>query len=71
VNLLSEDELQTLTKATQHTKQKRVLNENGIYFIERLDGSIVTTWYHVNHPAGRQASLSMTVEPNYGAIGNG
>ena len=69
MNLLSEDELQALTKATQHTKQKRVLNENGIYFIERLDGSIVTTWHHVNHPAGRQAKNDS--QPNFGAIGNG
>ena len=47
---LTEEELQDLTKAKQPTKQGQVLDQNGIYYIRRADKTIITTWYHVNHP---------------------
>ncbi|MBK8974148.1 MAG: DUF4224 domain-containing protein [Hahellaceae bacterium] len=33
-----------------------VLDRNGIYYITRLDGTIITTWHHVNHPAMQRAA---------------
>lgn len=69
MNLLSEDDLIELTKAKQPNKQADVLSDNGIYFIKRLDGSIVTTWHHVNHPSTHAAINDSA--PNFGAIGNG
>lgn len=50
MNFLTEDELIELTKAKQPVKEGQILDENGIYYIRRADKSIVTTWYHVNHP---------------------
>ncbi|MGH8488671.1 MAG: DUF4224 domain-containing protein [Gammaproteobacteria bacterium] len=48
--LLAADDLIALTGAAWSTKQAEILRAHGIFFIERLDGSPVTTWYHVNHP---------------------
>lgn len=69
MDLLSDEELKRLTGAKHSARQEDVLNANGIYFIKRMDGSIVTTWHHVNHPAKRQAKNDSG--PNFGAIGNG
>lgn len=69
MSLLTEKELHLLTGAKQTERQKRILDDNGIYYIERMDKSIVTTWYHVNHPVKIQANNRS--EPNFGAIGNG
>lgn len=66
MNLLSSEDLESLTGAKQSSKQEYVLNQNGIYFIKRMDGSIVTTWHHVNHPAARIAKNDS--EPNFGAV---
>ncbi|HFY2029553.1 TPA: DUF4224 domain-containing protein [Salmonella enterica subsp. enterica serovar Typhimurium] len=40
---LTEEELEDATGASQKSLQKEVLTLNGIYFIERRDGSIRTT----------------------------
>ncbi|EFO8355285.1 DUF4224 domain-containing protein [Salmonella enterica] len=50
---LTDKELADATGSTQKSLQKEVLTQNGIYFIERRDGSIRTTWYHINHPVLR------------------
>ncbi|EHG4045840.1 DUF4224 domain-containing protein [Salmonella enterica] len=50
---LTNKELADATGSTQKSLQKEVLTQNGIYFIERRDGSIRTTWYHINHPVLR------------------
>ncbi len=47
---LTDDELTEATGSPQKTLQKEVLTMNGIFFIERRDGAIKTTWYHINHP---------------------
>lgn len=47
---LTPEEMNELTGACQSAKQKQVLDQNGIYYITRLDNTIVTTWHHVNHP---------------------
>lgn len=50
---LTDKELADATGSTHKSLQKEVLTQNGIYFIERRDGSIRTTWYHINHPVPR------------------
>ncbi len=52
---LTDEELAEATGSPQKSLQKEVLELNGIYFIERRDGSIKTTWYHINHPIHRLA----------------
>jgi hypothetical protein len=47
---LTDKELEEATGAAQKSLQKETLTLNGIYFIERRDGSVKTTWYHINHP---------------------
>lgn len=69
MNLLTEKELITLTKVKQPAKQRAVLDNNGIYYILRLDGSIVTTWHHVNHPCVKRAVNDDM--PDFGAMANG
>lgn len=66
MNLLTDFELFKLTGAKQPNKQSDILDRNGIYYIRRLDGSIVTTWHHVNHPCARTVSNDDT--PDFGAI---
>jgi len=69
MNLLTEKELVDLTKVKQPAKQRAVLDNNGIYYILRLDGSIVTTWHHVNHPCVNRAVNDDM--PDFGAMANG
>lgn len=47
---LTDEELEEATGSPQKSLQKEVLTLNGVYFIERRDGSPKTTWYHINHP---------------------
>lgn len=65
--LLSDSEIEQITKAKQSSKQASILDMNGIYYIRRADGSICTTWHHVNHPARMVASNDDT--PDFSAIG--
>lgn len=65
--LLTPDELYALTKAKQPSKQTAVLDLNGIYYIKRIDGSIVTTWHHVNHPTLQRAATNDAL-PDFAAI---
>ena len=41
---LTDDELAEATGSPQKARQKEVLTQNGIYFIERRDGAVKTTW---------------------------
>lgn len=66
MQLLTNEELEELTGAKQPNKQADILDRNGIYYIKRLDKSIVTTWHHVNHPCHVQQSNDDT--PDFGAI---
>ncbi|MEF4109128.1 DUF4224 domain-containing protein [Escherichia coli] len=50
---LTDEELTEATGSPQKSLQKEVLSLNGIFFIERRDGAIKTTWYHINHPLQR------------------
>jgi hypothetical protein len=62
--ILTESELEEWTGAKQTAAQRRVLDEAGIFYIVRLDKSIRTTWYHVNHPRAYRQSGD---EPNWSA----
>ncbi|MEN3753851.1 DUF4224 domain-containing protein [Mangrovibacter plantisponsor] len=65
---LTDDELAEATGSPQKSLQKEVLSMNGIFFIERRDGVIKTTWYHINHPiridasAGNQPTQGMNFD---------
>ncbi len=50
-NLLTDSDIVELTGYKQRAKQAQVLKDAGIEFVERADGKIKTTWYHVNHPS--------------------
>ena len=50
---LTDEELTEATGSPQKSLQKEVLTKNGIFFIERRDGAIKTTWFHINHPVQR------------------
>lgn len=67
MNLLTEEDLKDLTGAAQAARQMQVLESNGIYYITRMDGSIVTTWHHVNHPCS--IARPSNDAPNFSAIG--
>lgn len=66
-NLLTQEEVEALTGAKQAAKQASILDEHGIYYIRRVDGKIITTWHHVNHPC--QRSVANDSEPNFAAMG--
>lgn len=42
---LTDEELIEATGSSQKSLQKEVLTQNGIFFIERRDGSVKTTWF--------------------------
>ncbi|MCD9437084.1 DUF4224 domain-containing protein, partial [Klebsiella pneumoniae] len=42
---LTDEELTEATGSPQKSLQKEVLTQNGIFFIERRDGAIKTTWF--------------------------
>lgn len=68
---LTDEELAEATGSPQKSLQKEVLTLNGIYFIERRDGSVKTTWYHINHPIQRltpPAGAQPTPGMNFNAI---
>lgn len=52
--LLTPEDLLELTGAKQPARQAVILEQHGIYYIKRIDGTITTTWDHVNKPHGRQ-----------------
>lgn len=46
--LLTQPELRELTGCVHKTRQRRVLDQRGIGYLVRADGSIATTWEAVN-----------------------
>lgn len=67
-HLLTQDDIEAVTGAKQASRQSEVLDLNGIYYIKRLDGSIVTTWHHVNNPA-RKPLQSVSDMPDFSKVG--
>lgn len=66
--ILTCEEMRQLTGYKITTKQKQTLERNGIFFIERPDGSVTTTWYHINHPAGLHTRNDPACEPHFERI---
>lgn len=66
MKLLSKEDLVELTGAKQPGKQRQVLELHGIYFITKIDGTITTTWDHVNNPIGQSAQNDE--EPDFDKI---
>lgn len=69
MNQLSDQELIDFTRASQPGKQRNVLDNHGIFYVTRLDGSITTTWHHINHP--HPLKLAGNDTPDFGALSNG
>ena len=67
-DFVSTEALERLTGAKRADVQARILTAHGIYFIERRDGSIVTTWHHV-HRAPDWRVQNSEEEPAYNAVG--
>ena len=65
---LTDDELADATGAVQKNLQAEILTQNGIFYIVRRDGSIRTTWYHINHPTHLSHIGSPSPGMNFGAI---
>jgi len=63
---LTKTELRNLTGSKHTSKQRQVLERSGIVYIERWDGSITTTWHHVNHPTAQ--STPNNSEPDFDQI---
>lgn len=64
--LLTKEELIELTGSDKVFMQRRVLEKNGIYFIDKNDGEIAVTWHAVYHP--KAADRFSSNEPNFDAI---
>lgn len=52
---LSKEDLFELTGSKHISKQKAILEQHGIYYINKWDGTITTTWEHVNNPSSQSA----------------
>lgn len=48
--ILTDEELEEITGVTRAYDQKRILEKNRIYYVERSDGKPKVCWYHVHHP---------------------
>lgn len=64
--LLSQEDIEEVTGAKQPARQSEIFDRHGIYYIQRLDGSIVTTWHHVNHPS--KQVISSNYEPDFSKV---
>ena len=63
MQLLTPEELKAVTGAATRKLQAAVLDNAGIFYWTRHDGTVATTWHHVNHPRGAGAKT----RPNYDA----
>jgi hypothetical protein len=64
---LTPEEVRRFTGVSKPSVQARVFRDNGVYCFRQNDGSITTTWYHVNHPL-KYRNTEQEVEPDYSAI---
>lgn len=73
MGLLTQKEIEQLTGTKTKHVQKRVLDNNGIFYVEGAKGSLAVTWHAVEHPyhlAGSNAANedNRDTKPNFGAI---
>ncbi len=64
-DLLTKSEIEQVTGAKQWSKIAEVLASNGIYFIQKANGEIATTWHHIHHPA----KIAASSEPDFTSLG--
>lgn len=65
--LLTQKELEELTGANTPVKQKNVLKQHGIGFVNRADGAVAVTWPVVNAAliGKRKGSQQGDSEPDF------
>lgn len=69
-DIISENDIESLTGYKIPSKQCESLRDAGIFFITRRDGRPRTTWSHFNNPLSqRQKTVTNdTPQPNFGAL---
>lgn len=72
-DLLTDDELREVTRVPKGSqngtvKQIKVLQNAGIFFWIRNDGSIGTTWHHVHNAKPREAQNSEIWKPDFSVV---
>lgn len=68
-DVLTRDDLITITGYAVAKLQAERLRESGVWFIEDKEGTPKTTWYHINHPLKFRADMQSTpTEPDWEAI---
>ncbi|EAU0147312.1 TPA: DUF4224 domain-containing protein [Salmonella enterica] len=68
-DVLTRDDLITITGYAVAKLQAERLRESGVWFIEDKEGTPKTTWYHINHPLKFRADMRSTpTEPDWEAI---
>jgi len=60
-HILTEQELEELTGYSTPSKQKEVLQRNGVYFVEGKGGKIRTTSENIRWPLATLAGRSMSL----------
>ncbi|MFM5229592.1 DUF4224 domain-containing protein [Aeromonas media] len=65
-HILTEQELEELTGYSTPSKQKEVLQRNGVYFVEGKGGKIRTTSENIRWPLATLAGRSMSLRDGDG-----
>lgn len=55
---ISGERMQELTGTKMAAKQAEVLRKHGIFYIHRLDNTILTTEYHINNPKVKASAMT-------------
>lgn len=67
-DFITPEEMIELTGYQSQSKQCKVLERAGIFFIKRPDGHPKTTWAHFNHPMEKRLQIAAPEEPDFGAM---
>ncbi|HGJ5883884.1 DUF4224 domain-containing protein [Arsenophonus sp.] len=65
---ITDEQMKELTGYQKPSKQCKVLEEAGIFFIKRPDGRPKTTWEHFNNPSSKKFDINFAEKPNFGAM---
>ncbi|HGJ5884477.1 DUF4224 domain-containing protein [Arsenophonus sp.] len=65
---ITDEQMKELTGYQKPSKQCKVLEEAGIFFIKRPDGRPKTTWEHFNKRLSKATSINFAEKPDFGAI---
>jgi hypothetical protein len=68
-NILSRQEIKELTGYQWASKQRKKLDEFGIFYVtSRIDGHPKTTWHNVNNPKHLRQSIPANEEPDFSSM---